>query len=150
MRARVWGVNETEIERALHKARWGQGRGGWEYDDVERLTGEDCPIDVADPKAVAAERGEFWAYAVYPVRDEASRATGGPDVMPVVVQVWGLTDRDRGEAETDARRFALDRGHEVAAIEQRIDPLPSARDWAALAQQVVYGKAWAVYPQETP
>jgi hypothetical protein len=73
MRARVWGVTDAEAERALNKASWGQSRKGWEFSEVERLTGEHCPIDVADPATIAAERGEFWAYAVYPVRDEGLR-----------------------------------------------------------------------------
>lgn len=65
MRVLVWGTDADRLECALLAAGQGDGRRGWRFAQVECLSDATCPIDELDPMAVAAQRGEGWAYAVY-------------------------------------------------------------------------------------
>lgn len=71
----VWGVTAADAERAIRRAACGPGRAGWRFAPVERLTDPECPIDPLDPAALATDRGDRWAYAVYP----AGIGEGGED-----------------------------------------------------------------------
>jgi hypothetical protein len=66
VRAYVWGASETGIKKAVDRA----GRTFWSLAEVNRLTGLSCPFDTDDPHAIAADRDDDWAYAVY-------RSSGG-------------------------------------------------------------------------
>jgi hypothetical protein len=66
VRAQLWGVTEADIDYALRKAKAGEFRRTWEFATIERLSGIPCPLDMHDPKAIAAEQGYHWAYVVYP------------------------------------------------------------------------------------
>lgn len=70
MRVLVWGTDAQQVERALGMAGQGDGRRGWRFTIVERLSDTACPIDELDPMAVAAQRGDGWAYAVYRERGD--------------------------------------------------------------------------------
>jgi hypothetical protein len=65
VRVLAWGVTEADIDSALARAGQGWARNTWQFAQVERLTGTPCPIDVKDPKSIAADAGFDWAYAVY-------------------------------------------------------------------------------------
>jgi len=61
----VWGFNEADAEHALYKAKQPDARAAWEFVQIERKIAPTCPVDVADMKALAADDGYHWAYAVY-------------------------------------------------------------------------------------
>lgn len=63
---RAWGMTGADVENALYKAESAPSRARWRFDDVVRLGGATCPIDVWDPAALATDEGYHWAYAVYP------------------------------------------------------------------------------------
>lgn len=65
VRAKLWGETEADQERALDCARRSPWRNGWDFVEVERRDGSTCPLDLKDPKALAAEQGYGWAYVVY-------------------------------------------------------------------------------------
>lgn len=65
VRVRAWGLTDEEAEAAVKRSVQGWGRSGWEIAVVERLTGAPCPLDVNDPRALAAQADFGWAYAVY-------------------------------------------------------------------------------------
>jgi hypothetical protein len=65
---RAWGTTGADIEHAVYMAQRGQWRRAWHVADVQRFAESACPIDVDDPKAIATDRGEHWAYAVYSAR----------------------------------------------------------------------------------
>lgn len=66
VRLRVWGFTAADVLHAIDAAGAGPGRAAWEF-DVERLDGAVCPLDVRDPKVLAADAGYHWAYCAYPV-----------------------------------------------------------------------------------
>jgi hypothetical protein len=68
VRLLVWGVTEADQERAISRAAFGEARASWQFVTVERQSGTRCPIDTRnpDPKAIAVESDDRWAYAVYP------------------------------------------------------------------------------------
>lgn len=72
VRLRVWGVTDADAEHAVDKAGLPPSRRGWDFADVQRVDGARCPIDVNDPKTIAADAGERWAYAVYPAAVDRS------------------------------------------------------------------------------
>lgn len=70
--ALLWGRTDTDLWRALDHARSGSSRSGWRFVDEEQecVTGATCPLDLADPRALAAGQGYGWGYVVL-------RASGG-------------------------------------------------------------------------
>jgi hypothetical protein len=62
----AWGVTNADIEHALYRAEVQPSRHGWEFAEIERLTGVPCPLDVRNPgpRALAADAGYHWAYLV--------------------------------------------------------------------------------------
>jgi hypothetical protein len=62
----AWGLTDHDVETAVRSARRGPFRAAWDFTRVERDTEGACPIDVTDPKVIAADCGPGWAYAVYP------------------------------------------------------------------------------------
>jgi hypothetical protein len=61
----VWGIDAAKQDRAASKAKDGWGRRDWQFVEVERLTGDSCPLDVEDGASIAGEAGPGWAYVVY-------------------------------------------------------------------------------------
>jgi hypothetical protein len=68
VRVVAWGRTRREVEFALTCAGGRPGRAAWQFVSIERSTAQQCPISPGDPSAIAADHGEFWAYAVYRVR----------------------------------------------------------------------------------
>ena len=66
VRLLAWGLTERGVDKAIRTAQSGQARRGWEFAEIDRSTDDACPIDVCDPKVIAADCGAGWAYAVYP------------------------------------------------------------------------------------
>jgi hypothetical protein len=62
----AWGLTDCHAETAVQSAQRGSFRAAWRFAQVERETTGACPIDVTDPKVIAADCGPGWAYAVYP------------------------------------------------------------------------------------
>jgi hypothetical protein len=69
VRLLAWGLTEADTETAVQSAQRGRFRAGWEFATVERTIEGACPIDISDPKVIAADCGAGWAYAVYPACD---------------------------------------------------------------------------------
>jgi hypothetical protein len=61
----VWGATDEQAEQAARRAGEGESRKSWDFVDVQRLAGTASPINVDDPKAIAADADAGWAYAVY-------------------------------------------------------------------------------------
>jgi len=69
VRVQAWGVTGADVEHALYRAEQGESRNAWDFVEIDRLPlGTPCPIDLQDPKPIAAGSGYHWAYAVYPLR----------------------------------------------------------------------------------
>jgi hypothetical protein len=66
VRVLAWGVSGDDAEAAVSRAGFGAARAGWDFTRVERVTEGSCPVDVSDPRVIAADCGAGWAYAVYP------------------------------------------------------------------------------------
>jgi hypothetical protein len=66
VRLLVWGLTDRHIQTAERHARNESARGAWVFTQIDRLTEGPCPIDISDPKVIAADCGSGWAYAVYP------------------------------------------------------------------------------------
>lgn len=70
VRLLAWGLTQGHAETAARYAESKASRASWEFAQVEQATSDACPIDITDPKAIAADLGPGWAYAVYPVGTE--------------------------------------------------------------------------------
>jgi hypothetical protein len=62
----AWGLTDQHADTAVQMAQRGQSRARWNFVQIERSTDDACPIDVCDPKVIAADCGSGWAYAVFP------------------------------------------------------------------------------------
>lgn len=65
VRVLAWGVSAQDVDQAVRRAGAGPSRRGWQFEHVERIESDACPLDVQDPKTIAADAGQGWAYAVY-------------------------------------------------------------------------------------
>jgi len=72
VRALLWGRTDADLWRALSHAQGAPSRGAWEFvtEQQQTLTSPTCPLNLEDPRALAAEQGYGWAYVVL-------RADGG-------------------------------------------------------------------------
>jgi hypothetical protein len=61
----IWGATDEQAEQAARRAGEGESRKRWDFVDIQRLAATICPIDVHDPKVIAADADAGWAYAVY-------------------------------------------------------------------------------------
>ena len=67
----AWGLTDHHAQTAVQSAQRGRFRWGWNFARVDRTTEGACPIDVNDPKVIAADCGSGWAYAVYPAESDS-------------------------------------------------------------------------------
>jgi len=65
----AWGLTDADADTAVSCAERRPSRVAWEFVEVRKLTEGACPIDISDPKVVAADAGAGWAYAVLPAGD---------------------------------------------------------------------------------
>lgn len=65
----AWGLTEQHVDKAVRTAQGRPARRAWDFAEVERSTDDACPINVCDPKVIAADCGSGWAYAVYAAGD---------------------------------------------------------------------------------
>jgi len=67
MRLVVWGLTETEVDRAVSRAGWGESREAWEFVEVCELRGPCRPegLNPEDRSSVTGEDEKTWAYVVY-------------------------------------------------------------------------------------
>jgi hypothetical protein len=65
VRVLAHGFTRADVENALDKATRGPAREHWRPAVVERFEQPACPFDLEDPKALAADAGYHWSYAVY-------------------------------------------------------------------------------------
>lgn len=63
--ANVWGETEADQGQALDHAQRAPSRNTWDFVEVDRRTGGTCPLNLKDPRALAADQGYGWAYVVY-------------------------------------------------------------------------------------
>ena len=64
----IWGTTALAEATAERVAGNGWSRALWEFVHVERVSGLSCPLDLLDPRSIAAESDDTWAYVVYPAR----------------------------------------------------------------------------------
>lgn len=65
VRLLAWGLTDRHVEKAVQSAQSGPSRADWNFVEVERSTEDACPIDPCDPRVIAADARNGWAYAVY-------------------------------------------------------------------------------------
>lgn len=65
VRVLAWGESATAVECAVSLAGWGPSRQRWRFATIERFESAQCPLNMQDPKMIAADAGQGWAYAVY-------------------------------------------------------------------------------------
>jgi hypothetical protein len=65
----AWGLTEADTAMAVKCAEQRPSRVAWEFVHIDKLTDGACPIDISDPKVIAADCSSGWAYAVYPACD---------------------------------------------------------------------------------
>lgn len=61
----TWGLTDRHAAIAEDVARSGPSRTRWTFTKIEQRTEDTCPIDPTDPKVIAADAREGWAYAAY-------------------------------------------------------------------------------------
>jgi hypothetical protein len=66
VRVLAWGLTKEDAETAVRVAGFGPSRAAWDFTRIDWVTDGACPIDIRDPKVIAADAGSGWAYAVYP------------------------------------------------------------------------------------
>lgn len=65
VRARLWGLTDADRKRAFDHAQRSPWRNGWDFVEVDDNSDDTCPLNLKDPKALAAQQGYGWAYVVY-------------------------------------------------------------------------------------
>jgi anti-anti-sigma factor len=112
VRLLVWGLTDRHVQTAEQQARSTSARIAWDFTRTDRHTEDSCPIDISDPKVIAADCGPGWAYAVYPAETVGS------------FDIWkdngvGLIELDGAfeSHEVPALRQALDEAAQLAAHE---------------------------------
>lgn len=69
VRLLAWGLTEADVETAIDRATIGPGRVEWQFAEVDCTTAARCPLNLDDPKTIAAGQDasgtHAWAYAVY-------------------------------------------------------------------------------------
>lgn len=75
VRALLWGKTDADLWRALDRAQRSPSRTAWEFvaEQQQALTSPTCPLNLHDPKALAAEQGYGWAYLILHASAEAVR-----------------------------------------------------------------------------
>jgi hypothetical protein len=73
VRALLWGKTGADREHAKYRATCVPSRRDWVFAEFDVREGVACPLDVADACALAGERGEHWAYAVYRIGERVAR-----------------------------------------------------------------------------